>query len=781
MQCTTRRAGHGTSSQQFRTRQLAGSYAGTNLAWVPEFIETFRSASRLQRQMAAEPRVLMTPRATGGLCASVCLVALIAMLATAALAGAKGPVVWSGATQVDSSPITALACPAASLCVGVDGAGNVLSSTNPEGSAESWRVANIDTPNALSGLSCPSLSLCVAVDGAGNAATSTDPAGGRAAWAIDRIDPSINDPNSFSSEPNLLQGVSCPDVSLCVAVDDVGNAISSTTPTAGSEAWQLAHADNGIAYECYHYNETGPDCQPGFLGVSCPSVSLCVGVDWSGNVLSTTAPSEAGTWSGASPYLASDEHLWGVSCPSLDFCATVNGYDGQVTTWSPHRPFAPKTSTSFVDAALFDVWCRSRSLCFTAGASSTQHNVLFASTAPAGGRVSWRITNMDPAGITSLACVSDSVCVAGDSTGHIVIGRTTASVRGQLQRQLEGSIRQAKPCSPRENGGLSRTANDAGCGTPSSLLVSTRPKAPKRACARRDSPPTRGAGRHPDDEVDADPPGTPTACDFRQPSLDRNGGSGCHRRHPCHRAGSLSPSNARVTVARGETRSKSRALGRRRWETSSVRWRLLALGLLGVLAGCAGSSSPRSSDKTSSARAQVSRVISNATVAPTPGPGFKIRAASARRLHGLDLWGAVVDPMIKPLVGLEGRPELHRRLNASQYAVFVLFGVDDDYSDGGMFEVYYNSTGAIAGEAVGLLREVGAPLHAQALSLTNQQTWPTGQVPSSRVARRRELGPPERPLIHVTDAHWMNAEAREGQLESIVERFIRSHRNDFFY
>jgi hypothetical protein len=75
--------------------------------------------------------------------------------------------------------------------------------------------------------------------------------------------------------------------------------------------------------------------------------------------------------------------------------------------------------------------------------------------------------------------------------------------------------------------------------------------------------------------------------------------------------------------------------------------------------------------------------------------------------------------MIKPLVGLEGRPELHRRLNASQYAVFVLFGVDDDYSDGGMYEVYYNSTGAIAGEAVDLLREVGAPLHAQALALTN--------------------------------------------------------------
>jgi hypothetical protein len=189
--------------------------------WFQSSSKPFGARRVLQRQMAAEPRVLMTPPATGWLRAAVCLVVLIAMLATAALAGAKGPVVWGGATQVDSSPITALACPAASLCVGVDGAGNVLSSTNPEGSAESWRTANIDTPNALSDVSCPSLSLCVAVDGAGNAATSTDPAGGRAAWTIDRIDPSINDPNSFSFEPNLLQGVSCPVVSLCVAVDDV--------------------------------------------------------------------------------------------------------------------------------------------------------------------------------------------------------------------------------------------------------------------------------------------------------------------------------------------------------------------------------------------------------------------------------------------------------------------------------------------------------------------------------------------------------------------------------
>jgi hypothetical protein len=200
-----------------------------------------------------------------------------------------------------------------------------------------------------------------------------------------------------------------------------------------------------------------------------------------------------------------------------------------------------------------------------------------------------------------------------------------------------------------------------------------------------------------------------------------------------------------------------------------------------ALAGCGASGNHRSDDQVNSALAQVRSVISAATVAPKPGPEFKIRGSGVRHLHGLDLWDAVVDPMIKPLVPLEGKPELHRRLNEDQYAVFLLFGVDDDYSDGGMFEVYYNDSGEIAMEAVDLLREIGAPLHAQALAATNRQAWPSGQVPASEIVRRRELGPPEHPLIRVPDSYWMTAEAREGSLESIVGRFIRSHPNAFFY
>ena len=53
----------------------------------------------------------------------------------------------------------------------------------------------------------------------------------------------------------------------------------------------------------------------------------------------------------------------------------------------------------------------------------------------------------------------------------------------ERQRTVATAARGLHPasqnCSPRENGGLSRPANDAGCGKPTSVLVSTQPKASK--------------------------------------------------------------------------------------------------------------------------------------------------------------------------------------------------------------------------------------------------------------------------------------------------------------
>src|SRR5207244_1053640 len=93
--------------------------------------------------------------------------------------------------------------------------------TNPTGGASAWKVTPVDGTNTLNGVSCASTSLCVAVDDPGNAVTSTNPTGGASAGDATNVD-----------SPNRLNGVSCATPSLCVAVDDLGNAVVGTGPPA---------------------------------------------------------------------------------------------------------------------------------------------------------------------------------------------------------------------------------------------------------------------------------------------------------------------------------------------------------------------------------------------------------------------------------------------------------------------------------------------------------------------------------------------------------------------
>jgi hypothetical protein len=116
-----------------------------------------------------------------------------------------------------------------------------------------------------------------------------------------------------------------------------------------------------------HDGGTGPDCQPALESVSCPSVSLCVAVDNAGNVITSHDPTGgAAAWTGASTNssVPMSEAFTGVSCPSVSLCVAA-GASGQVVTWNPTRPAAKPTYAS-VDptSGLFGVWCHSVSLCF---------------------------------------------------------------------------------------------------------------------------------------------------------------------------------------------------------------------------------------------------------------------------------------------------------------------------------------------------------------------------------------------------------------------------------
>src|SRR4029453_10415951 len=99
------------------------------------------------------------------------------------------PLKWSSAKPIyHQPPFTAssdfqdVSCPSPSLCVAVDGDGNVVSSTQPTASASAWKVTRVPGRPRFGHISCPSRSLCVAVGANGVVATSRHPTGGGRRW-----------------------------------------------------------------------------------------------------------------------------------------------------------------------------------------------------------------------------------------------------------------------------------------------------------------------------------------------------------------------------------------------------------------------------------------------------------------------------------------------------------------------------------------------------------------------------------------------------------------------
>jgi hypothetical protein len=254
-----------------------------------------------------------------------------------------GASAWTVRNVDGSNMLGDVSCPSASLCVAVDGAGDVLTSTSPTGGASAWTVTNVDGGNPVAGVSCPSTSLCVAVDEAGNVLTSTSPTGGASAWTVTNVDPA----SSFSR-------VSCASAALCVAVDGAGDVVTSTDPTGGASAWTVTHVEDDSIPPGLHVGNR-------LNGVSCPSVSLCVAVDLFGNALTSTNPTGgASAWT-VTPI---DSYLYGVSCPSVSLCVAV-GAGGNVTSSTDPTGGSGAWTETQVEGnnILSGVSCPSASLC----------------------------------------------------------------------------------------------------------------------------------------------------------------------------------------------------------------------------------------------------------------------------------------------------------------------------------------------------------------------------------------------------------------------------------
>ena len=141
-----------------------------------------------------------------------------------------------------------------------------------------WKVAGVDAVNSDPGVSClSSPALCVAVDDVGNAIVSTDPTGGPSNWTAFQIDSVFN---SASMRNDSVAAASC---------------VRRPRPVRRRRRQrQRSHLDQpdgrSRRLEAEHGGHRGPG-QPAH-GRLMPELGLCVAADAAGNVLAppTRAP-----------------------------------------------------------------------------------------------------------------------------------------------------------------------------------------------------------------------------------------------------------------------------------------------------------------------------------------------------------------------------------------------------------------------------------------------------------------------------------------------------------
>ena len=288
-----------------------------------------------------------------------------------------------GRTRIGSHGRRTLFALAGVLCAAVIGA-SAAQAASPLAWTAPVRSDQTAGTLGITALSCQSTSLCVAVDDNGNFLSSTAPASGT--WGA---------PAQIDSTLRHLTAISCPSATLCFAVDNLGNLFSSTAPTS-SAAWTLEHIDGTTVLN----------------GISCPSTTLCVAVDNAGNILTSTTPGTAVSW--GPMHLDGTNHVTAVSCPAATLCAAVDDHGNVLVSTTPTGAWQPATlltSTSPLTA----VSCNSTGLCVAVARDGSVHATANAvSPTP-----TWSATPVDSAhALTSVSCTDVGLCVAVDHGGN---------------------------------------------------------------------------------------------------------------------------------------------------------------------------------------------------------------------------------------------------------------------------------------------------------------------------------------------------------------------------
>jgi hypothetical protein len=242
----------------------------------------------------------------------------------------------------------------------------------------------------ITAVSCPSVSLCVAVDDNGNVLYSTSPATG--SWST----PVLMDSG------HAFTGISCPSSTLCFATDNHGDVYASTAP-ATSAAWTPEAINDGTTQ---------------LNGIACPSTTLCVAVDNVGDVLTSTTPGTPGSpsWT-KTPVDVSPVHpITAISCPTTSLCVATDNFGDALVPASPTSTSWPRIQLTG-DVALLALSCTSSAACVLAASDGTVYTTANISGSP----VTWSWTDIDGGNsLTAVSCTDVGACVVGDGIGAVL-------------------------------------------------------------------------------------------------------------------------------------------------------------------------------------------------------------------------------------------------------------------------------------------------------------------------------------------------------------------------
>lgn len=311
-----------------------------------------------------------------------------------------GQSAWNVAA-VGPHGVTHLSCPyyevatgVATLCVGIDGSGDVLTWTAPSGGQATWTTLPIDPGHRMEAISCSAESFCVVVDDRGDAFTSTDLSSGATTWS---------GPVSIDPQPpgGLVDGIDCASgsqsSSLCVAVDSQGGVVSSTDPTGGSTAWHRVDVDG----------------QNPIQDVSC-SMSMCVAIGGNdtGQVLTSSNPAgDASAWVVGD--IDGSNQLTALSCTGY-ICGAVDDRGNVLTTADPASGAASWSAPVSVDpgSSLTTISCQGDGFCMAGDAVGRIAKVNTNGTSSSLASLTWALAG--PYALDQMSCPSSMLCVAID-------------------------------------------------------------------------------------------------------------------------------------------------------------------------------------------------------------------------------------------------------------------------------------------------------------------------------------------------------------------------------